>query len=62
LPRILLRDGSPEETRERVIDDFRKAGTTGGLEVTTAGSLATGTGVGRMRWYMLVVQEECRYD
>jgi hypothetical protein len=30
--------------------------------VTTAGSLAAGTGVGRMRWFMQVVQEECRYD
>ena len=61
-PPFLLRNGSPEEIRERVIDDSRKAGATGGLEVTTAGSLAAGTGVGRMRWYMLVVQKECRYD
>jgi hypothetical protein len=35
---------------------------TAGLEVTTAGSLAAGTGTGRMRWLMKVVQEECRYD
>ena len=34
----------------------------GGLNVTTAGSLAAGTGVGRMRWLMWVVQNECRYD
>jgi uroporphyrinogen decarboxylase len=61
-PPFLLRNGSPQEIRQRVIDDFRKAGATGGLEVTTAGSLAAGTGVGRMRWYMQVVQEECRYD
>jgi hypothetical protein len=45
-----------------VIDDFAKAGRTGGLEVTTAGTLAAGTGVGRMRWLMLLVREECRYD
>jgi hypothetical protein len=32
-----------------------------GLEVTTAGSLAAGTGVGRMRWLMKAVQEDCRY-
>ncbi len=62
LPPFLLRNGSPEEIRQQVIDDFRKAGATGGLEITTAGSLAAGTGVGRMRWLMKVVREECRYD
>jgi uroporphyrinogen decarboxylase len=61
-PPLLLRNGSPEEIRQRVIDDFRKAGATGGLTVTTAGSLASGTGVGRVRWFMQVVQRECRYD
>lgn len=61
-PPFLLRNGSPEEIRQRVVEDFWKAGARGGLEVTTAGSLAGGTGVGRMRWYMKVVQEECRYD
>jgi hypothetical protein len=61
VPPLLLRNGSPGEIRQRVIDDFAKAGATGGLEVTTAGSLAAGTGVGRMRWLMKVVQEECRY-
>jgi len=62
LPPFLLRDGSPEAIRQRVVEDFRKAGTSGLLNVTTAGSLAAGTGVGRMRWFMQVVQEECRYD
>jgi uroporphyrinogen decarboxylase len=62
MPPLLLRNGSPDEIRQRVISDFRKAGATGGLQVTTAGSLAAGTGVGRMRWFMKVVQEECRYD
>jgi hypothetical protein len=62
LPPFLLRNGNPEEIRKRVIDDFAGAGASGGLEVTTAGSLAAGTGVGRMRWLMQVVQEECRYD
>lgn len=61
LPPMLLRNGAPEEIRARVIEDFRKAGATGGLEVTTAGSLAAGTGLGRMRWLMKVVQEDCRY-
>jgi len=60
-PPFLLRNGSPDEIRARVIADFHKAGATGGLIVTTAGSLAAGTGVGRMRWYMQVVQEDCRY-
>jgi uroporphyrinogen decarboxylase len=62
MPPFLLRNGKAEEIRQRVIDDFAKAGGTGGLEITTAGSLAAGTGVGRMRWFMKVVQEECRYD
>ncbi|MFL7792117.1 MAG: uroporphyrinogen decarboxylase family protein, partial [Anaerolineae bacterium] len=61
MPPFLLRNGSPEEIRQRVIDDFRKAGASGGLLVTTAGSLAAGTGVGRMRWLMWAVQNECRY-
>ena len=61
-PPFLLRDGSPEAIRERVIGDFKKAAATGGLQVTTAGSTAAGTGVGRMRWHMKVVQDECRYD
>jgi uroporphyrinogen decarboxylase len=62
VPPFLLRDGSPEAIRQRIVEDFRKAGATGLLNVTTSGSLAAGTGVGRMRWFMQVVQEECRYD
>lgn len=62
MPPFLLRNGSPEEIKQRMVDDFRKAGETGGLTVNTAGSLAGGTGVGRMRWLMQVVQEYCRYD
>ena len=62
MPPLLLRNGSPEEIRARLIDDFRKAGGNGRLNLTTAGSLAAGTGVGRMRWFMKVVQEHCRYD
>jgi uroporphyrinogen decarboxylase len=62
VPPLLLRNGTPAEIRQRVIGDFAKAGASGGLEVSTAGSLAAGTGVGRMRWLMQVVQEECRYD
>jgi uroporphyrinogen decarboxylase len=61
LPPMLLRGGSPEEVRQHVVADFQKAGATGGLEITTAGSLAAGTGPERMRWLMKVVQEECRY-
>jgi uroporphyrinogen decarboxylase len=62
LPPLLLRNGSPEEIKQRVIEDFEKAGQTGGLNITTAGSLAAGTGVGRMRWLMQVVQDHCRYN
>jgi uroporphyrinogen decarboxylase len=62
LPPFLLRNGRPEEIRQRLIEDFRKAGGGGGLHITTAGSLAAGTGVGRMRWFMQVVQQDCRYD
>jgi len=61
LPPLLLRSGSLETIRQWVIEDFQKAGATGGLEITTAGSLAAGTGLDRMRWLMKVVQEECRY-
>ena len=61
-PPFLLRNGGPGEIEARVISDFAKAGATGGLTVTTAGSLAAGTGVGRMRYHMLLVQQHCRYD
>jgi uroporphyrinogen decarboxylase len=61
MPPLLLRNGSPDEIRKRVREDFEKAGLTGGLTYTTAGSLAAGTGVGRMRWLMSCVQERCRY-
>lgn len=61
LPPMLLRNGSPEEIKARVIYDFEKAGQNGGLMIATAGSLAAGTGVGRMRYLMQVVQEYCRY-
>ena len=62
IPPFLLRNGTPEEIRQHVREDFRKAGGEGGLTITTAGSLAGGTGMGRMRWLMQVVQEECRYE
>ena len=62
IPPFLLRNGSPDEIKARILNDFQKAGQTGGLTVTTAGSLAAGTGIGRMRWMMQVVQEHCRYD
>jgi len=62
LPPFLLRNGTPSEIQVRIISDFEKAGAGGGLTVTTAGSLAAGTGVGRMRWMMQVVQYHCRYD
>ncbi|HNT75414.1 MAG TPA: uroporphyrinogen decarboxylase family protein [Anaerolineae bacterium] len=62
LPPMLLRNGSPEEIRQHVISNFEKAGATGGLEITTAGSTPAGVGVGRMRWLMKVVQENCRYS
>ena len=62
MPPFLLRNAGPDEIRARVISDFEKAGATGGLTVTTAGSLAAGTGVGRMRWLMLCAQRHCRYE
>lgn len=61
-PPMVVRNGRPDEIEARVIEDFHKAGTGGGLIVTTAGSLSAGTGVGRMRWYMQAVQKHCRYD
>jgi uroporphyrinogen decarboxylase len=62
MPPMTLRNESPEIIKQRIISDFEKAGETGGLDITTAGSLAAGTGVGRMRWMMQVVQDCCRYD
>ena len=61
-PPFLLRNGSPAEIEARVIGDFEKDGGVGGLHVTTSGSLAAGTGVGRMRWFMQMTQTHCRYD
>ena len=62
IPPMILRNGSPVDIKQRIISDFEKAGRTGGLNITTAGSLAAGTGVGRMRWMMKVVQDHCRYN
>jgi uroporphyrinogen decarboxylase len=61
IPPFLLRNGSPEAIKARIQEDFEAAGQTGGLLITTAGSLVAGTGVGRMRWMMQVVQNHCRY-
>jgi uroporphyrinogen decarboxylase len=61
MPPMMLRNDSPDVIKERVISDFSKAGKTGGLEVTTAGSLSAGTGVGRMRWLMKLTEDYCKY-
>ncbi len=61
MPPFLLCNGAPQDIRQRIHADFTKAGLDGGLVVTTAGSLAAGTSLGRMRWMMQCVQEECRY-
>jgi uroporphyrinogen-III decarboxylase len=62
IPPFLLRNESPEAIRAKVISDFQAVGQEGRLVITTSGSLAAGTGVGRMRWLMQTVQEHCRYD
>lgn len=62
VPPMLVRNGTPQEIEARIISDFQKAGAGGGLNITTAGSLAAGTGVGRMRWFMQCVERDCRYD
>lgn len=62
MPPFLLRNGSPAAIKERLLYDFARAGATGGLIVATAGSLAAGTGVGRMRYLMTLVRDHCRYD
>ena len=61
MPPFMLRNESPETIKARVISDFEKAGKNGGLEVTTAGSLSAGTGVGRMRWLMKLTEDFCKY-
>jgi hypothetical protein len=50
-----------EAIRDRMVEAFRKAGQSGGMIATTADSLAADTGVGRMRWFMRMVQETYRY-
>jgi uroporphyrinogen decarboxylase len=62
MPPFLLRNGNQEEIRQRIHSDFEKAGLTGRMVTTTAGSLAAGTTLGRMRWMMQCVQEDCRYN
>lgn len=62
MPPFLLRNGTDEDVRQRVRSDFEKAGATGGLVIATAGSLAAGTTIERMRWLMWCVQEETRYS
>jgi uroporphyrinogen decarboxylase len=62
MPPFLLRNDSADAIRNKVVSDFRIAGTNGLLVIATAGSLAAGTGVGRMRWLMQVTQDTCRYD
>jgi uroporphyrinogen decarboxylase len=61
LPPFTLRNGTPEEIRQRIRDDFQKAGATQKQIVATAGSLAAGTSLGRMRWMMQCVSDDCRY-
>jgi len=61
LPPFLLRNGTYEEVQQRVRADFEKAGVNGGLIIATAGSLAAGTTIERMRWLMECVIENCRY-
>jgi hypothetical protein len=61
LPPFTLRNGTPEEIRQRIRDDFNKAGLTRKQIVANAGSLAAGTGLSRMRWMMQCVLEDCRY-
>lgn len=62
IPPFLLRNEAPDVIEARVKNDFAIAGTQGRLVIATAGSLAAGTGVGRMRWLMQSVQDHCRYN
>lgn len=62
MPPFLLRNGRPEEIRQRAINDFRKAGLFGRMTLATAGSLAAGIGLGRMRWFMQIAQQDCQYN
>jgi uroporphyrinogen decarboxylase len=61
-PPFLLRNGTPQEIENRVRDDFEKVGRSGKLQIATAGSLAAGTSLERVRFWMQCVEKHCRYD
>lgn len=60
LPPFLLRNGTAQDIRDHIKADFEAVGRDGGLHVTTAGSIAGGTGLGRLRWFLWCVQQDCR--
>lgn len=61
LPPMLLRDGSAREIREAVQRDIDAVGADGGLLLMTAGSIAAGTSLERIRYFMAVASELGRY-
>lgn len=61
VPPFLLRDGTVDELRDCIRRDFAEVGGDGGMVITTAGSVAAGTTLDKIRAFMEIVQEDCRY-
>lgn len=62
IPPFMLRNEAMEIVEQKVIDDFAEVGGDGGFVVTTAGSIAAGTSLARIRGLMQIVETRCRYD
>ncbi|HEY0867573.1 MAG TPA: uroporphyrinogen decarboxylase family protein, partial [Fimbriimonas sp.] len=62
IPPFMLRNEPMEHVERKVAEDFLEVGGDGGLVVTTAGSIAAGTSLERIRGLMQIVETRCRYD
>ncbi len=61
MPPFLLRNGSPEEIVETVRRDIESVGRDGGLVATTAGSIAGGTSMEKIKVFLWAVDKYGRY-
>jgi uroporphyrinogen decarboxylase len=61
IPPFMLRNRPMGEVEAQVRADFEEVGRDGSLVVTTAGSIAAGTTLERIRGLMEIVERECRF-